>query len=88
MLRMTRSSSGDTAVLLLEGKLTEPWTAELRAEIEARGPVTRLDLAGLSFIDAGGAELLHELERSGVALVGASVFVRELLDLINYPQIP
>jgi hypothetical protein len=85
---MTRSGSGDTAVLLLEGKLTEPWTAALRVELETGGPVGRLDLAGLSFIDAGGAQLLHELERRGVELVGASVFVRELLELVNYPQIP
>jgi ABC-type transporter Mla MlaB component len=83
MLRMTRSSSGAAAVLLLEGKLTEPWTEELRAEVERGGPITRLDLSGLSFVDARGAELLHALERSGVALVGASVFVRELLDLLD-----
>ena len=88
MLRMTRSGSGDAAVLLLEGKLTEPWTEELRAEVARSGPITRLDLSGLSFVDAGGAELLHQLERGGVALAGASVFVRELLALLDYPQIP
>ena len=78
MLRMTRST--DAAVLLLEGKLTDPWTEELRAEIE-RASVTRLDLSGLSFLDAHGAQLLRELERSGIAVIGASAFVRGLLDL-------
>ena len=77
MLRMTRST--DAAVLLLEGKLTDPWTEELRAEIERAG-VTRLDLSGLSFLDGHGAQLLRELERSGIAVIGASAFVRGLLD--------
>ena len=81
MLRMTRLSRGDAAVLLLEGKLTDPWTEELRLEIATGGRVARLDLSGLSFVDPRGAELLHELERSGVSLVGASAFVRGLLDL-------
>jgi anti-anti-sigma regulatory factor len=81
MLRMTRSNRDGGAVLLLEGKLTDPWTEELRAEIETAGRVTRLDLSGLSFLDTHGAQLLHELERSGIAVVGASAFVRGLLDL-------
>ena len=79
MLRMTRST--DAAVLLLEGKLTDPWTEELRAEIERAGRITRLDLSGLSFLDAHGAQLLRELERSGIEMTGASAFVRGLLDL-------
>jgi len=83
MLRMTRSGSGEVAVLLLEGKLTEPWTEELRAEVARDGRIARLDLSGISFVDAGGAQLLHELGRRGIALVGASVFVRELLDLLD-----
>ncbi len=81
MLRITRSHSSDAAALLLEGKLTEPWTEELRAELESGDRITRLDLSGLSFVDARGAELLRELERRGVAMVGASAFVRELLHL-------
>ncbi len=83
MLRMTRSNPGAAIVLLLEGKLTEPWTEELRAELARDSGIARLDLSGISFVDAGGAQLLHELERRGIVLVGASVFVRELLDILN-----
>lgn len=81
MLRITRSNSGDAAVLLLEGKLTDPWTEELRAEIQRIGCVARVDLSGLSFVDAHGAQLLHQLERNGVAVIGASAFIRGVLDL-------
>ena len=81
MLRMTRSGGADGAVLLLEGKLTDPWTDVVRTEVARDGRVTRLDLSGLSFVDAGGARFLHELERRGVEIFGASAFVRGLLDL-------
>jgi len=81
MLRMTRSGSAEGAVLLLEGKLTDPWTEELRTEVARDGRIRRLDLSGLSYVDAGGARLLHQLERRGVELFSASAFVRGLLDL-------
>ena len=81
MLKMTRSVAGETEVLLLEGKLIEPWIEALRVEFAGPGRIKRLDLSGLNFVDFRGAGLLRGLERDGVEVVGASVFVRGLLDL-------
>ncbi|TLZ27577.1 MAG: hypothetical protein E6K29_13400 [Gammaproteobacteria bacterium] len=81
MLKMTRSVSGELEVLLLEGKLIEPWTEELRAQVKKSPRIKRLDLSGVNFIDRRGAALLRRLESSGTEFIGASVFVRGLLDL-------
>lgn len=81
MLKMTRSVTGETEVLLLEGKLIEPWIEELSTEVDRSPRVSRLNLSGLTFLDSRGAELLRGLERSGIEIVGASGFVRGVLDL-------
>ena len=84
MLRMTRSATNDVETLILEGKLLRPWVEALRVEVEAmlaKSMRARIDLAALSFVDAAGAKQLLELERQNIELVGASVFIRGLLDL-------
>ncbi len=84
MLRMTRSATNSVETLILEGKLLRPWVEALRNEIDSisgKSMPARIDLAALSFVDAAGAQQLRELEQQGVELVGASVFIRGLLDL-------
>ena len=84
MLRMTRSATNSVETLILEGKLLRPWVEALRAEVEAisgKALRARIDLAALSFVDAAGAKQLLEFERQDIELVGASVFIRGLLDL-------
>lgn len=83
MLRITRKDdSAGTSTLLLEGRLTVRGLAELDAAIgECRHDRRRivLDLAGLGFLDDSGAAALVTAEKEEVELVGASPFVRELL---------
>lgn len=81
MLRITRSDSGGGVVLLLEGKLLEPWVDELRATIERAGGTTPvvLDLVGLRFADSVGALLLATLQRRGVVLREPSCFIAALV---------
>jgi hypothetical protein len=38
-----------------------------------------LDLAAVTFLNAAGAELLHELIRQGIIITRCSAFVAELL---------
>jgi hypothetical protein len=83
MLRITLlSSSGEAPILKLEGKLLEPWIAELqeacRIATKERTSAT-LDVAGLSYVDMPGAIVLRELMRRGISVTGCSPLVTELL---------
>jgi len=83
VLRITSHNTKDSLSLKLEGRLKGPWVAELRkawsasAEASPRKPV-EVDLAGVSFIDAGGRDLLLEMQQSGAVLQGASPFLRQV----------
>ena len=66
----------------LEGKLLEPWVTELARVCGEGGGgrrEMRLDLAGVSFVDAAGTKLLADLLGRGAALVACSNYVAELL---------
>jgi len=77
MLRITRDEAGRR--LRLEGRLTGEDLATLREALGGERCV-ELDLAGLHFLDARGAEALGELRAAGARLAGGSSFVRQLLE--------
>jgi hypothetical protein len=82
MLRITRSDQSCAAPSIkLEGKLLEPWVDEVRQLCAATdgAALPRLDLAGLTFVDAAGARLLHELAMHGVQIESCAPYVAELL---------
>lgn len=88
MLRITRIAQPDAVTLKLEGTLMEAWTPELesacRAARATSGPrrtFACLDLAAVSYVDAAGVRLLHDLVRDGVRIVACSSFVAQLLSL-------
>ena len=87
MLRITRIDGQDaTQTFKLEGKLLEPWVAEVLnvcASSDGGAGGTRLDLSGLTFVDPAGAKLLKDLIRGGIAVSACSAFVAELLRLEN-----
>lgn len=81
MLRINQSPAVALTTIALEGKLMAAWLPELHQAVDsarAQGAV-RLDLSGLSFIDAAGVETLQSLRANGVDLIGASRFIQELL---------
>ena len=81
MLRISRVEDGASVRFKLEGKLLEPWIAELATLCSQAGGGRRvlLDLASVSFVDAAGARLLTSLLDDGAQVVAASSFVAELL---------
>jgi ABC-type transporter Mla MlaB component len=87
MLRITTIENGDSPTTLkLEGKLLEPWIAELRNACSAacqRNTLVALDLTGVSYVDASGATILRELRQYGMQLVGCSPLVAELVGETN-----
>jgi hypothetical protein len=81
MLRVNRIDQEAIVTCKLEGKLLGPWVGEaarLLVDVPNSTPL-HLDLAGVSFVDAAGADLLRELIRRGAVIVACSSFVAELL---------
>lgn len=83
MLRITTfgTGTGPTAVLA-EGRLVGPWVGELERAMGsgvARPAGAYLDLAGVTFADADGVELLRQLRAHGVELRRASSFMTALI---------
>jgi anti-anti-sigma regulatory factor len=82
VLRITPVHDCRGLALKVEGKLSGPWTDELRrfcAEVADQRCRPRLDLSAVSFIDASGAELLAELRDRGFSLEGCTGFVTAVL---------
>jgi ABC-type transporter Mla MlaB component len=85
MLRITEVLDGSGLLLMLEGKLQEPWVEELaraarRPLPQGHDPI-RLDLSAVTFADDAGVRLLRELLRQGVEIAATSAFVAALLRL-------
>jgi ABC-type transporter Mla MlaB component len=85
VLKITQIDGLDsTQTFKLEGKLLEPWVAEvLNVCTTCQSGRTSLDLSGLNFVDQAGAKLLKDLIRRGIAVSACSGFVAELLHLEN-----
>ena len=88
MLRITIQRASDVVLLKLEGSVKGPWVDELRkawltSAKMAGGEPMSIDLDAVSFIDARGRDLLLRMQREGVALKGASGFLRQVLEGTN-----
>ena len=82
MLRMTQTKLGRTTTVFAEGKILGAWVPEVRSAIDAipDGHARKLDLGGVTFVDAEGAELISMLRRDGIEIVSCSHFLADLLD--------
>ena len=88
MLRVTIvESSSETVRLRVEGRVASGWVEELRKSCEVQalsdGIRLTLDLADVSFVDAGGIELLKELRLRCVTFLNPSPFVAEQLKRVT-----
>jgi anti-anti-sigma regulatory factor len=85
VLRITIQRTSDVVLLKLEGTVKGPWVDELQkawltsAKMAGEQPVS-IDLGAVSFIDARGRDLILRMQREGVALTGASSFLRQVLE--------
>jgi hypothetical protein len=85
MLRITTTNCGQAmSTFKLEGKLSGPWIGELESACSTSQVLpdcVRLDLKGLTFVDAEGARFLARWIRDGARVIACSGFVAEILDL-------
>lgn len=83
MLRITTIESRNQKVVLrLEGRVSGPWVSELGEacqKVLSLGKTLVLNLAEVTFLDGDGLELLMRIQKRGVELAEASMFVTEQL---------
>lgn len=88
MFRIHISRERYATSLTIEGKLTGLRVTELennwRAEVSAEShkPIV-VNLAAVSFVDAGGRELLTRMRRQGATLVGKGCLMKALVEDIE-----
>jgi ABC-type transporter Mla MlaB component len=84
MIRLTQAISGEQVrTVRLDGRLDAQAVPHLREAIATPGgdPAhVRIDLEGLASLDSAGRAALIELREAGHRLVGASLYIRHLLE--------
>jgi len=84
MLRITKNETKDSLLVRLEGKLAGPWVDELEkclgtCKKQGDDRAVRLDLAGLTFVDDRGKELLRGLCQHGAELNATDCLMRAMV---------
>ena len=84
MMRITAQDSPRTLTCRLEGSLAGPWLREFQECLQAalacpREPALRIDLTGVTFIDAAGKACLAALHRQGAELVAADCLTKAIV---------
>ncbi len=88
MMRVTQQRDGETMTLKIEGALAGEWTDEMKrcwneVKNDARLRVIRIDLTGVTFIDAAGRELLALMFASGVIAAAVNVMTRTIVEKLT-----
>jgi anti-anti-sigma regulatory factor len=84
MLRITIHDKPGCLTFQLEGKLAGPWVRELedcwqKTLVGHRRPVVRVDLTGVTFLDAAGKECLAALYAQGAEFVAAGCLMKAVV---------
>jgi hypothetical protein len=78
--RITTASGGDETIIRLEGRLGFIGVKDLKKAVQVALGTVLLDLSGLQSADAEGVLALRSLAAKGTKLVGASPYIRQLLN--------
>jgi anti-anti-sigma regulatory factor len=84
MLRITRIESPTEQKLILEGRLAEPWSSDLRShweEARRAHPERKfvVDLKSVTRIDAGGERALATMKSQGAEFLASGVRMKQLI---------
>jgi len=87
MLRITADDKPRVLTFRLEGRLEGPWAAELekcwRGMLAGGGrPTVRVDLTGVTFVDAAGKARLAAMHRKGAEFIAADCLTKAIVDEI------
>jgi anti-anti-sigma regulatory factor len=78
--RITTSSGEDETIIRLEGRLGAKRVEDLKTAVQVAQGTVLLDLSGLQSADAEGVRALRSFAAKGAKLVGASPYIRQLLN--------
>ncbi len=93
MLRITIHEEPRSLRFQLEGRLAGRWVQELRecwqrtAATEQR-PIVRVDLTGVTFVDADGQACLMAMHKQGAELVATDCLTKAIVDEITESRRP
>jgi anti-anti-sigma regulatory factor len=91
MLRITVHDTPGALTFQLEGRLAGPWVRVLQecwqsALARQRKPILRVDLTGVTFIDAAGQACLAAMHRRGAEFVAADCLTKAVVaEIIDSP---
>ena len=93
MLRITIHNAPPTLTFRLEGRLAGPWVGELEecwrgALASQREPILRVDLTGVTSIDAAGRACLAALHRQGAEFIAADCLMKAVVSEITGAPVP
>ena len=77
VLRIESVNDGKSKVLKLSGRIDEQHLAQLRAEIEKSGDVSKLDLRDVNLVDRSSVRFLMKYESQGIQLANCPLYVQE-----------
>ncbi len=87
MLKITThiDIDSDVTIFALEGRLAGPWVAELErcwkgTPVVQGKPGLRVDLSGVTYIDADGKTLLARMHRDGAAFIAAGCLTKSIVE--------
>jgi outer membrane protein len=88
MMKATQSRQDEQIVIKVEGRVAGLWVAELEQSWNqastAQGPSAVLvELAGVSFVDEAGRELLAKMSRAGTRLAAAGCLARAIVEEVE-----
>jgi anti-anti-sigma regulatory factor len=88
MLRITTHDSSRILTFRLEGRLEGPWVEELeeswRSTLAEEGRTTiRVDLAGVTFIDAAGKARLKAMHQQGAQFLAEDCLTKAIVEEIT-----
>lgn len=84
MLRITTNDNPRILTFRLEGRLEGPWVRELEVSWrslldDASEPTVRVDLTGVTYIDAAGKARLTEMHQRGAQLIAGDCLTKAIV---------
>lgn len=93
MLRITVHCNSQSITFQLEGRLSRPWLQELdecwRRTLSSIGkdkPAVRVDLTGVTFVDAAGSACLAAMYREGAEFIAPDCLTKGIIAEITSGQ--
>jgi outer membrane protein len=85
MMKATQLQQGERIVIRVEGRLAGPWVGELeqswsQAAATRGSSAVQVELAGVSFVDEAGKQLLRKMSQAGTRLSAAGCLARAIVE--------